>query len=166
MLLHRLLIEMATSASTFMLALLAKGQEAGAAPPAAPPLLNRQEGDFVIRDYRFRSGETLPEVRLHFTTAGTPIRDARGKIRNAALIMHGSTNDASQVLAPSFTGALTGAGQPLDAAKNFLIFPDILGAGKSTKPSDGLHARFPKYGYQDLVDLEHRLITEHFGIER
>lgn len=137
---------------------------AGAAAPS--PLLNRQEGDHVIKDYRFRSGATLPEVRLHFTTAGTPIRDASGKIRNGVLIMHGSSGNSSQVLAASFTGPLVGPGQPLDATKYFLIFPDIMGVGKSTAPSDGLRAKFPKYGYHDLVDLEHRLITEHFGIDR
>jgi homoserine O-acetyltransferase len=125
-----------------------------------------EEGDFLIKNYRFRSGETLPEVRLHFRTIGTPRRDSRGKIRNGVLVMHGSSGDASQVLAASMTDPLVGPGLPLAPARYFLIFPDILGAGRSTKPSDGLRARFPKYGYHDLVDLEHRLITEHFGIER
>jgi len=136
------------------------------AAPVAASLPNRQEGDYVVRNYRFRSGATLPEVRLHYTTVGTPLRDSAGKIRNGVLVMHGSSGDASQVLAPSFASALVAPGQPLDASRHFLIFPDILGAGKSTKPSDGLRARFPRYGYHDLVDLEHRLITEHFGIER
>jgi homoserine O-acetyltransferase/O-succinyltransferase len=163
---YRMLYVAAALASTFLFTFFAKGQQSAPAATSPPALPNRQEGDYVIRDYHFRSGETLPEVRLHFTTVGTPIRDAGGKIRNGVLIMHGSTNDASQVLVPSFTGPLVGAGEPLDATKYFLIFPDILGAGKSSKPSDGLHAHFPKYGYEDLVDLEHRLITEHFGIER
>ena len=125
-----------------------------------------QQGDYVIPAYTFRSGETLPDVRLHYTTLGTPIRDSRGKIRNGVLVMHGSSGDASQVLAASMRDVLFAAGGPLDAARHFLIFPDILGAGGSSKPSDGLRARFPKYGYHDLVDLEHRLVTEHFGIER
>src|SRR5579872_2064994 len=155
----------AALASACLFIIPARGQQAPPTAQVAPALLNRQEGDFIIRDYRFRSGETLPELRLHFTTVGTPIRDSGGKIRNGVLIMHGSTNDAGQVLAPSFTAPLTGPGQPLDATKYFLIVPDILGAGKSSKPSDGLRAHFPKYGYQDLVDLEHRLVAEHFGIE-
>jgi homoserine O-acetyltransferase len=125
-----------------------------------------QEGDYVIKNYRFASGETLPEVRLHFRTMGRPRYDSRKRITNGVLLMHGSSGDASQVLAPSMIGPLTAAGGPLDLASHFLILPDILGAGKSTKPSDGLRARFPKYGYGDLVDLEHRLITGHFGIER
>jgi len=130
------------------------------------PLPNETEGDYVIRDYRFRSGETLSEVKLHYTTVGTPIRDGRGRIRNGILVMHGSSSPASQVLASSFTGPLVGSGLALDPSRYFLIFPDLLGAGGSSKPSDGLRARFPKYGYQDMIDLEHRLITEHFGIER
>lgn len=124
------------------------------------------DGDYVIPSYRFRSGETLANVRLHYRTIGTPIRDARGKIRNGVLVMHGSSSDAGQVLAASFREPLVGPGRPLDPATHYLIFPDILGAGQSSKPSDGLRARFPKYGYEDLVDLEYRLVTEHFGIER
>ena len=125
-----------------------------------------QEGDYVITNYRFASGETLPEVRLHFRTMGTPKYDAQKRIINGVLLMHGSSGDASQVLAPSMIGPLTAAGGPLDLAGHYLILPDILGAGKSTKPSDGLRARFPRYGYGDLVDLEYRLITEHFRIQR
>ncbi len=124
------------------------------------------QGDYVIPSYTFRSGETLTDVRLHYRTLGTPIRDGRGKIRNGVLVMHGSSGDASQVLAASMRDVLFAAGGPLDAGRHFLIFPDILGAGGSSKPSDGLRARFPKYGYHDLVDLEHRLVTEHLGIER
>ncbi len=124
------------------------------------------DGTYVLPSYRFRSGESLTNVRLHYRTIGTPRRDARGKIRNAVLVMHGSSGDASQVLAASVRDPLVGAGLPLDPSTYFLIFPDILGAGQSTKPSDGLRAAFPRYGYEDLVDLEYRLVTEHFGIER
>jgi homoserine O-acetyltransferase/O-succinyltransferase len=156
----------ATAATIVLSTLFTQAQQNTPAATSSPVQLNREEGDFIIRDYHFRSGDTLPEVRLHFTTLGTPIRDANGRIRNGILILHGSTNDSSQVLAPSFTGPLVGPGEPLDVTKYFLIFPDILGAGKSSKPSDALHAHFPKYGYQDLVDLEHRLITDHFQIEK
>lgn len=129
----------------------------------APP---RAEGDFTLRDFRLRSGAVLPELRQHYTTIGTPRRDAQGRITNAVLIMHGSSGDASQVLAASFTEPLIGPGGPLDASRYYLIFPDLLGNGRSTRPSDGLKGRFPKYGYEDMVAAEHRLITEHFGIQR
>lgn len=124
------------------------------------------EGDYVLRSYTFRSGATLSNVRLHYRTIGTPKRDANGRIRNAVLVMHGSSGDASQVLAPSMRDPLVGPGKALDPAEYFLIYPDILGAGKSTKPSDGLKSAFPRYGYEDLVDLEYRLVKDHFGIER
>jgi homoserine O-acetyltransferase len=149
---------------TLLLALLLVGHPSLAGLQAQTPPV--QEGDYVIRNYRFASGATLPEVRLHYRTMGTARKDAQGRITNGVLLMHGSSGDASQVLAPSMIGPLTKAGGPLDAATTFIIFPDILGAGKSTKPSDGLRAKFPNYGYHDLVDLEHRLVTEHFRIER
>lgn len=94
--------------------------------------------DFVVRDFRFASGETLPEVRIHYRTIGRPIRDARGRITNGVLVLHGSSGDAGQVLAASFSEPLFGAGGPVDAARHYLIFPDNLGNGRSTKPSDGL----------------------------
>lgn len=142
---------------------LAATPAARAQGPASPP---REEGDFVVRDFRLRSGEVLPELRQHYTTIGTPVRDAAGRITNGVLLMHGSSGDAGQLLAASFAGELFGPGQPLDASRYFLILPDALGNGGSTKPSDGLRGRFPKYGYHDMVTAQHRLITEHFGIER
>jgi homoserine O-acetyltransferase len=142
---------------------VAAAAAAGQGAPAAP---ERKQGDFVMKNYKFRSGETLPEMKIHYTTIGTPLRDAAGKIRNGVLIMHGSSSPASQVLAASFTNPLVGPGLPLDPAKYFLIFPDLIGVGGSSKPSDGLRAKFPKYGYLDMVDQEYRLITEHFGIEK
>lgn len=122
--------------------------------------------DFVVRDVRLTSGESLPEVRIHYRTIGTPVRDAQGRITNGVLVLHGSSGDAGQVLAPSFSEPLFGAGGPIEASRHYLIFPDNLGNGRSTKPSDGLRARFPKYGYADMVALQHRLVTEHLGIER
>ncbi len=116
------------------------------------------EKDFVVRDFKFQSGATLPEVRVHYRTIGNPGNPA-------VLLLHGSSGDATQLMAASFSGALFGPGQPLDATKHFLILPDLLGNGKSTRPSDGLHAKFPKYGYGDMVELEHRLVTEGLGIQ-
>jgi len=122
--------------------------------------------DFIVKNFRLQSGESLPEVRIHYRTAGTPIRDANGRITNGVLVMHGSSGDAGQVLATSFSEPLFGKGGPLDAARHFLIFPDNLGNGRSTKPSDGLRAKFPKYGYHDQVTLQHQLVTQGLGIER
>ncbi len=122
--------------------------------------------DFIVRNFRFQSGETLPEVRIHYRTVGTPVRDAKGRITNGVLALHGSSGDAGQVLAASFSEPLLGTGGPLDAGKYFVIFPDNLGNGRSTKPSDGLRAKFPKYGYHDMVTLQHRLVTEGLGIDR
>ena len=122
--------------------------------------------DFIVKDFRFQSGDSLPEVRIHYRTVGTPVRDGRGKITNGVMVLHGSSGDAGQVLAASFSEPLLSKGAPLDAGKYFLIFPDNLGNGRSTKPSDGLRAKFPKYGYHDMVTLQHRLVTEGLGIDR
>jgi homoserine O-acetyltransferase len=122
--------------------------------------------DFTVRNFRFQSGESLPDIRIHYRTIGTPARDAKGRITNGVMVLHGSSGDAGQVLAASFTEPLLSKGGPLDASKYFLIFPDNLGNGRSTKPSDGLRAKFPKYGYHDMVTLQHRLVTEGLGIDR
>ncbi len=135
---------------------------ATSSPPAAP---QPAEGDFVIRDFHFADGETLPELRLHYYTFGSPHRDVAGHVDNAVLIMHGTGGSGHSLIRPEFTGELIGPGQLLDAARYFLIFPDDLGHGKSSKPSDGLHARFPHYGYVDMVEAEHRLVTEGLKVD-
>src|SRR5947209_3021882 len=117
-------------------------------------------GDYTIRDFHFQSGENLSEVRMHYHTFGTPRRDAKGVVRNAVLILHGTTGTGSQFLRPEFAGELFGAGQLLDTNHYFLILPDNLGHGQSSKPSDGLHARFPHYGYRDMIEAQYRLLTE------
>ena len=121
-------------------------------------------GDFTIRDFRFASGETLPELKLHYRTLGAPRRDASGVVRNALLIMHGTTGAGTQFLTPSFANELFGAGQPLDTTQYYIVLPDAIGHGLSSRPSDGLHARFPHYTYDDMVDADHRLLTEHLGV--
>jgi homoserine O-acetyltransferase len=118
------------------------------------------EGDFVIRDFRFREEKTLPELRMHYRTLGEPKRDEKGIVRNAVLIMHGTTGSGAQFIRAEFAGELFGKGQLLDADRYFIIVPDDIGHGHSSKPSDGLHARFPKYGYLDMVEAEYRLVTE------
>jgi homoserine O-acetyltransferase len=123
------------------------------------------ESDFTIRDFKFASGETLPELRLHYRTLGTPQKDAEGKTTNAVLIMHGTTGSGAQFIRPEFAGELFGKDQPLDATKYFVVLPDGIGHGKSSKPSDGMHAKFPRYGYIDMVEAQYRLLTEGLGID-
>ena len=112
------------------------------------------ESDFVVHDFRFNSGETLPELKLHYTTIGTLKGD------NAVLIMHGTGGSSAQFMRPSFAGELFGPGRPLDATRYYLVLPDDIGHGGSSKPSDGLHARFPHYGYTDMVQAEYLLLTQ------
>jgi homoserine O-acetyltransferase len=122
------------------------------------------EGDYSIRNYKFTSGETLPELRIHYRTLGKPEKDAQGKTTNAVLIMHGTTGSGAQFFRPEFAGELFGPGQPLDATKSFIVLPDGIGHGKSSKPSDGLHTKFPRYGYRDMVEAQYRLLTDGLGV--
>jgi homoserine O-acetyltransferase len=122
------------------------------------------EGGFTIRDFRFESGETLPELKLHYRTLGRPSKDSSGIVRNAILILHGTGGSGAQFLSRPFAGALFGAGQLLDVTKYFVILPDGIGHGQSSKPSDALHARFPHYNYNDMVTAHYRLLTESLGV--
>jgi len=124
------------------------------------------EGDYAIRDFKFASGETLPELRLHYRTLGKPEKDANGQTRNAVLIMHGTNGSGAQFIRPEFAGELFGKDQPLDATKFFIVLPDEVGHGKSSKPSDGMHAKFPRYGYTDMVEAQYRLLTEGLDVNR
>ena len=122
------------------------------------------QGDYVIKNFKFTTGETLPELKLHYRTIGTPIRDASGVVRNAVLIMHGTGGNGTNFLGNAFAGQLFEPGQLLDGNKMFIILPDGIGHGDSSKPSDGLHARFPHYGYEDMVVAQYRLISEKLGV--
>jgi homoserine O-acetyltransferase len=122
------------------------------------------EGDYVVRNFRFSSGETLPELRLHYRTLGKPRKDAKGVVRNAVWIGHGTGGSGAQFIRPEFAGELFGAGQLLDAGRYFIVLPDGIGHGKSAKPSDGLRAKFPQYGYTDMVEAQYRLLTEGLGV--
>ena len=133
-----------------------------AGPQSATPATT--EGDFVVKNFQFRSGETLPELRLHYTTLGKPAKNAQGRVTNAVLILHGTGGTGHQFLSPIFAGELFGPGQLLDAARYYIILPDGIGHGKSSKPSDGLHAHFPQYDYDDMVAAHHRLLTEGLGV--
>lgn len=122
-------------------------------------------GDMVIRDYKFQSGETLPEVKVHYVTIGHPNKGPDGKTNNAVLILHGTGGSYKQFLSRGFAGVLFGKGQLLDAEKYFIVIPDNIGHGESSKPSDGLHAKFPHYDYHDMIELQHRLLTDKLGVD-
>jgi len=122
------------------------------------------EGDWIAKDFKFTTGETLPELRLHYTTIGKPERDASGRVVNAVLILHGTGGVGQAFLKESFAGQLFGPGQLLDGAAHYIILPDGIGHGKSSKPSDGMHMRFPKYTYEDMVRAQYLLLTEGLGV--
>ncbi len=133
------------------------GEVAAGAEASYPPPV---QGDFLLKDFRFASGESLPELRIHYRTFGTPRADAHGVVHNAVLILHGTGGSGASLVRAEFAGELFAAGQLLDAAKYFIVLPDGIGHGHSSKPSDGLHARFPHYGYRDMVEAQYRLLTE------
>jgi homoserine O-acetyltransferase len=145
---------------SFLLLFLFVAVTAQAAPYPEPV-----HGDFVLRNFRFASGEALPELKLHYFTLGTPARNADGRITNAVLLLHGTNGRGTGFLTDSFAGELFSSGQPLDAGRWFIIVPDSIGHGKSSKPSDGLRARFPRYVYADMVEAQYRLVTEGLGVD-
>jgi homoserine O-acetyltransferase len=118
-----------------------------------------REGSWTLRDFRFQTGEVLPELRLHYTTIGAPTGEP-------VVVLHGTTQSGTALLSPQFAGELFGAGQPLDASRYYVILPDAIGHGKSSKPSDGLRAGFPRYNYEDMVEAHQRLVSEHLGVKR
>ncbi len=136
---------------------------AASACPAQTP--EPVEHDWIAKDFRFHTGDVMHELRLHYTTLGEPARDAAGHVNNAVIVMHGTGGSGHGFLAPSFGGELFGKGQPLDAAQYFIILPDAIGHGKSSKPSDGLRAKFPHYDYQDMVRADYLLVHEGLGID-
>src|SRR5690349_11645226 len=129
---------------------------------SAPALAQRADADFTIRDFRFATGEALPQLRIHYTTLGKPRRDATGGVRNAVLMLHGTTGSGSGLVGPMTP--LFAHGEILDTAEWFVVFPDGIGHGKSSKPSDGLHMKFPKYTYDDMVEAQHHLLVDGLGV--
>ncbi len=128
-------------------------------PPTATQQANRREADFRVTNFKFRSGETLAALRIHYTTLGQPHRNAAGEIDNAVMVLHGTGGSGYQFLSAQFAGPLYAPGKPLDIAKYWIILPDNIGHGKSSKPSDGLRMKFPKYDYDDMVAAQYRLLT-------
>jgi homoserine O-acetyltransferase len=153
-----------------LLALASLSPVAPTTPPPAPVAAEAkswptEEGDVVLKDFRFGSGETLPELRIHYTTLGKPHRDSGGEIDNAVMVLHGTGGSGQQFLRPQFADELYGAGQPLDIGKYWIILPDNIGHGKSSKPSDGLKMRFPKYDYADMIEAQHAMLRK-LGVNR
>lgn len=122
------------------------------------------QGDVTLKDFRFASGETLPELRIHYRALGAPQRDAQGVVRNAVLILHGTGGTGGQFIRQDFAGELFGPGQLLDATRYYITLPDGIGHGQSSKPSNGLRTRFPRYGYRDMIEAQYRLLTEGLGV--
>jgi homoserine O-acetyltransferase/O-succinyltransferase len=145
--------------SALLLALVAGAWPLRAANYPAPV-----EGNFVIHNFRFKDGETLPDLRLHYATLGKPARNAAGRVTNAVLILHGTTGSWRQFTSPTFADVLFGPGQLLDASRYYIILPDNIGHGGSSKPSDGLRMHFPHYDYDDMVAAQHRLLTGGLGV--
>jgi homoserine O-acetyltransferase len=150
------------SRALFAAALICAASAATAAEANWP---NYQEADFTVKNYVFKSGESLPEVKIHYRTLGTIKRDGNGDIANAVLLLQGNTGTSANWLRPSLADELFKPGQPFDASEYFIIMPDALGRGGSSKPSDGLRGKFPHYRYHDMVDLQHRLVTDGLGIK-
>ena len=125
---------------------------------ATPALAQPKDGNWTVSDFRFHTGETLPELKLHYITLGSPANPA-------VLVLHGTGGTAEGMLSPAFGGELFGPGKPLDAERYFIVIPDVIGAGRSSKPSDGLRMRFPAYDYDDMVQAQYRLLTEHLGVK-
>ena len=144
----------------FAAGLLVLTSHAGSAQTNLAPV----EGNFAIRDFKFESRESLPELRLHYRTLGSPKRDAAGVVRNAVLVLHGTGGSGAAFLSEQFGGQLFKPGQLLDASRYFIVLPDGIGHGQSSKPSDGLHARFAHYNYNDMVTAQYRLLTEGLGV--
>ena len=134
--------------------------------PAPAKIWPSKDATFVLRDFAFRSGERLPELRMRYTTLGTPHRDAAGRIDNAVMVLHGTGGSGKQFLQPQFADELYGPGAPLDIARTFVILPDSIGHGGSSKPSDGLRMRFPAYDYDDMVKAQRQLLVEGLGVTK
>jgi len=162
-----LAVVLATTAAPARNAAAAKSKPAAkpAATPAPPPMRPR-EGDFVLRDFKFRSGESLTELKIHYLALGRPLRDSSGSIANAVLVLHGTGGTGRQFLSPQFANVLYPPGGLLDTTRTYVILPDGIGHGRSSKPSDGLKMKFPKYDYDDMVEAQYRLVTEYLGVKK
>jgi len=162
-----LALALALSAFATAAALPAQAQTMSPAPPVQRPQTHWPIKDelYVAHDFKFGTGETLPELNLHYLTLGSPHRNSAGHVNNAVLVLHGTGGNRFTLLNPAFSDVLFGPGQPLDTAKYFLIFPDDIGQGDSSKPSDGLKMKFPHYDYDDMVRSQHQMLTEGLHVD-
>jgi homoserine O-acetyltransferase len=145
----------------------AQSLSGGPAPAAQSSYAERlKEGEVTFRNFKFQSGETLPQLRLHYATLGSPRRDSGGRIINAVMVLHGTGGTGRQFLQPHFADELFGPGQPLDISRYFIILPDNIGHGQSSKPSDGMRAKFPRYDYDDMVEAQRRMLVEGLGVNK
>jgi homoserine O-acetyltransferase len=153
---------------TGLAALLATAAAPATAQGGAAPIdysARLTEGDAVLRDFRFSSGERMKELRIHYATLGTPRRNAKGEIDNAVMVLHGTGGSGRQFLQPQFAQELFGPGQPLDLARYYVILPDNIGHGRSSKPSDGMRMKFPAYDYDDMVEAQRRMLAQALGVK-
>ncbi len=148
------------------LALLAAAFLAAPTMAQSPYTSRLAEGDVTLRQFRFASGERLPELKMHYATLGTPRRDSKGQVDNAVMVLHGTGGSGRQFLQPQFADELFGPGQPLDISRYYVILPDNIGHGKSSKPSDGMRMRFPRYDYDDMVEAQRRMLVEGLGVRK
>jgi homoserine O-acetyltransferase len=152
--------------TVFCAALLWGAAAAGQAPADVDYSAQLSEGDAILRDFRFGSGERLAELRMHYATLGAPRRDAKGAVTNAVMVLHGTGGSGRQFLAPQFAHELFGPGQPLDIGRYYVILPDNIGHGRSSRPSDGLRMRFPKYDYADMVEAQRRMLVDGLKVTK
>ena len=154
-------------AAALLTATVAIAQTMSAPPvtPAPAPTTTGTPGDYIAHNFHFGTGESLPELKLHYLTLGTPHRDAHGHVDNAVLLLHGTGGNAHTLFNPAFSNILFGPGQPLDIQKYFLIFPDDIGHGESSKPSDGLRMKFPQYDYDDMVRSQHQMLLDGLHVD-
>lgn len=137
-----------------------------ASAQSTPPNWTPAEGDYATRDFPIAGGGSLAELKMHYRTLGAPVHDVSGRVTNAVLLLHGTGGTGAQFLSPQFADELFGPGQPLDVTRYYVIMPDNLGHGASSKPSDGLRARFPEYGYADMVEAQRRMLVEGLKVDR
>jgi homoserine O-acetyltransferase/O-succinyltransferase len=151
--------------SFFFVATSATPQTTSSVPAVAATKWPIKDNLYIAQNFRFGSGETLPELKLRYLTLGSPHRNASGHVDNAVLLLHGTGGNRRTLLAPQFSDVLFGPGQPLDITRYFLIFPDDIGQGDSSKPSDGLRMKFPRYDYDDMVRSQHQMLLEGMGVD-
>ena len=159
-----MMVEMPSTNRRLTALSLAVATLAGSFAPASLVAQGIKSGDYIAKNFKFETGDVLPELRLHYLTLGQPRRDSAGVVRNAVMVLHGTGGSGNGFMSRTFAGELFGPGDILDTSKYYIVLPDGIGHGKSSKPSDGLRTKFPKYTYDDMVDAQHELLTKGLGV--